>query len=306
MLLDLTTALILASTSSAPVDLSNRTNEHRPFIKSPRRLVKNTQPADRKSKNAYARQPTDIQLCHNSSIAAKVVTACTKLLQSPLPEQGNLQARLLIHRGNAFLAQQKIAKAFLDFDRALKINPKYPQAYFYRGAANSKLKRYLLAIKDYSQAIALKPDFVEAYFNRGTAYGRLRHFPRATADLSTVIGFKPELAKAYTNRGTAYTWMGRSKQALLDFKQAILLDPKQTIARINRAKIYRKQGQPLKAFDDYRAGFRISRPARIKTLQKRLQKNDDYRGKLDGVFDQTTEFSLKGCLRTHAYNRHKL
>ena len=61
-------------------------------------------------------------------------------------------------------------RAFEDYDKAIRLNPDYTDAYYNRGNAYAKLGKYQRAIEDYNKAIFLKHDYTEAYNNRGHAY----------------------------------------------------------------------------------------------------------------------------------------
>ena len=56
-----------------------------------------------------------------------------------------------------------------DYDEAIRLQPDYPEAYYNRGNAKSKLGRLEDAIADYDEATRRRPDFPEAYKNRGAA-----------------------------------------------------------------------------------------------------------------------------------------
>lgn len=60
-------------------------------------------------------------------------------------------------------------KAITDFDRALKIDPKYQQAYLVRGMAKSRIGRKTDAIADFSQVILIDPTYANAHFNSSLA-----------------------------------------------------------------------------------------------------------------------------------------
>ena len=61
-------------------------------------------------------------------------------------------------------------QAISDYTKALKINPKFAEAYYYRGRTYGEKGQYGRAISDYTKAIEINPGFAEAYYNRGVAY----------------------------------------------------------------------------------------------------------------------------------------
>jgi len=63
--------------------------------------------------------------------------------------------------------------AIQDYNKAIELNPKYPEAYNNRGFAKVELKDYKAAIQDYTKAIELNPNYADAYNNRGIAKAQL-------------------------------------------------------------------------------------------------------------------------------------
>jgi len=81
------------------------------------------------------------------------------------------------------------------------------------------------AIADLSEAIRLDPKYAEAYYLRGVTYRNKGDLDRAIADYSEAIRLDPKLAGAYNNRGNAYKDKGDSDHAIADFSEAIRLAP---------------------------------------------------------------------------------
>ena len=86
--------------------------------------------------------------------------------------------------------------------------------------------QYDRAIANYDKAIKLDPKFAIAYNNRGIAYGQKGDDDRAIADFDTAIKLDPKSADTYYNRGIAYGQKGDYDRAIADFDTAIKLDPK--------------------------------------------------------------------------------
>ena len=72
--------------------------------------------------------------------------------------------------GALFAAQNQLNNAIKNYQKAIKINPSYAQAYNNLGVALQKLNKLDDAIFQYNKAINLKNDFPEAYNNLGNAY----------------------------------------------------------------------------------------------------------------------------------------
>ena len=99
--------------------------------------------------------------------------------------------------------------ALADCNQAVKLDPKYADAYSDRGKAYGRLGQLADALSDFSKAIELNPKIAVAYSNRGTAYARLGQLASAVADYTRAIDLNPKYAEAYFNRGTAELNLGQ-------------------------------------------------------------------------------------------------
>ncbi len=67
-------------------------------------------------------------------------------------------------------ARDEYEKALKDFQRAVDLNPRMPQAYNGLGFAYRKLGDYARALENYDRALRLNPKFADAIEYRGEAY----------------------------------------------------------------------------------------------------------------------------------------
>jgi tetratricopeptide (TPR) repeat protein len=121
-----------------------------------------------------------------------------------------------------------------DYNKAIELNPKYVNAYYYRGVAKSKLKEYSGAIHDYSKTIELYPNYTKVYLLRGCAKFELGDYIGAIQDLSIVIGINPCDTFTYINRGYAKSKLGDYIGAIEDYSKVIELNPNDMNAYVNR------------------------------------------------------------------------
>lgn len=74
-------------------------------------------------------------------------------------------------------------------------------------------------IKLCSYVIQLYPNFALAYYNRGEAYYRLKKYEQAIQDCDKVIQLCPNFVSAYSFRGDAYKKLGDNAKSQADFEK---------------------------------------------------------------------------------------
>jgi tetratricopeptide (TPR) repeat protein len=97
-----------------------------------------------------------------------------------------------------------------------------------RGILHALKKDYSKAFADYDQAIALNPREPEALLNKGILLlrGEVRH-AEALALVNSAILHKTTMpALAYFARGIAHEQLGQTAAAYRDYRQAAALSPK--------------------------------------------------------------------------------
>jgi len=158
----------------------------------------------------------------------------TAFAQEIIKKQNKVAERELsatdwVEKGIAVGKSGFLDEALDAFTKAIELNPKYAEAYCYRGMAYGIFEEHHQAIMDYDKAIELNPKYAEAYYNRGVTYGAdLSKHHQAIMDftkvieLSKIIDLKPPwlLSSAYYNRGYSYFNLDRRQQAIDDYKIA--------------------------------------------------------------------------------------
>jgi len=148
-----------------------------------------------------------------------------------------------LYLGLAYMGKQELDKAILNYDKAIEINPKNEEAYNVRGVAYANKCDYDKAIRDYDEAIKIKPGYVQAYLNRGFVNISTRNFEQVISDSNRVISINPAIATAYYLRGLAYTNEKNMEQAISDYGKAIEINPKYVDAYLNRGLTYAYKGK---------------------------------------------------------------
>jgi Tfp pilus assembly protein PilF len=112
-------------------------------------------------------------------------------------------------------------RAIQNFDRAIRLNPEYAEAYYNRGTAYMRKGDVERAIEDYGHAIKLDPKMDLAFISRGLVYFNKGEYDRANVDFDRAIQLKPKSAEGFYLRGIARSNKGDFEQAIVDFDRAI-------------------------------------------------------------------------------------
>jgi tetratricopeptide (TPR) repeat protein len=150
-------------------------------------------------------------------------------------------------------------KADADFTKAIELKPVYPEAYFRRGLGHDLNNKPTAALKDYNKAIELDPNFIDAYMTRAVLYLLDRKGQLAIADYTKVIQLKPD-GESYYVRGNSYLEIGQYAKAITDLTESIRLDPTYYWSYKQRAKAYRKLKKLRLALADERKAAAIGPP----------------------------------------------
>ena len=118
-----------------------------------------------------------------------------------------------------------VAKAILNFDAAIRLNPDYAKPYCYRGKVKAYQDDYESAIADYNKAIELEDQYAEAYCGRGDVKRSQGDYAGAITDYNAAIGLNSYLAEAYYGRGQVKRSQGDYAGAITDYNAAIRLTP---------------------------------------------------------------------------------
>ncbi|MBS1955826.1 MAG: tetratricopeptide repeat protein [Cyanobacteria bacterium SZAS-4] len=117
-------------------------------------------------------------------------------------------------------------EALSSLDRAIQLDGRNANAYYYRGNAYRVKGKLEQAFADYSSSLKLFPKNVSALGSRATLCLRLRNYAQAVDDYTSIFGLadQQKTAQMYNNRAEAYAALGQFKQALQDYNVALNSD----------------------------------------------------------------------------------
>ncbi len=159
----------------------------------------------------YRRSLLDLNLRHDVEALVSVRKA---LALNPQSAEGwNVQA-------SALRALGRIPEALASFDRALAINPDYPDALCNRGSLLlDDQGRAEDALADFDRALALQPHFPEGWNNRGHALRELGRLDAALSSYAKALEQRPDLFDAMKGYGQILLELNRTEEGLAAFRE---------------------------------------------------------------------------------------
>jgi protein O-mannosyl-transferase len=168
------------------------------------------------------------------------------------------EATAYVSRGRIYFKRNDFNKAYEDFTSAIKLNPKYAEAFSNRAAVLYNIGEWQKAISDYSKAIEMDSNYIDIFTNRGNAYENLKEWEKAIADYTQAIKISPKNDIIYYNRGIAYEKINQIDKAYDDFSKAIEINPKSFTSFVSRGYINWKHNQYDKAISDFSKAIEIN------------------------------------------------
>ena len=167
-------------------------------------------------------------------------------------EEWLASAEGLYFTGLTFIWTEDYENALPYFEKAVKKNSRYAEAYFQVGYCRAELGHYREAIDAFKQAIRIKPDYAEAHYNLGVAYGNPERWGEAIEAFKQAIRIKPDFAEAHYNLGGAYGELGHHQEEIEAYKQAIRIKPDYAEAHFGLGVVYFGVGDRGSALDEYK------------------------------------------------------
>lgn len=111
-------------------------------------------------------------------------------------------------------------KAMENYNKVIEMNATHARAFKGRGRVKAKLEDYYGSIEDFTKAVELDKNYADSFFNRGLSYLNLKDYKSAITDFTKVIELNPKDYQAYEQRGSAKFQSADKKGACTDWSKA--------------------------------------------------------------------------------------
>ena len=139
----------------------------------------------------------------------------------------------------------------------ISLFPLSPSLYNLQGASYAALQMYNAAITSYERAIKIDPVFADAYLNRGSALQEIGELETAILSFNKTLAINPQHPIAFFNMGNALTAKGELGLAIECYKNALKIMPDYTEAYINIGTALERQGDLQGAIKTYCENLKI-------------------------------------------------
>lgn len=159
-----------------------------------------------------------------------------------IPGRESTDAKSHLLKGYRLHRQRNYKEALDELNKAIEIDPRNAEAYYWRGRTLVNLGKLDQGTDDFKAAVKFKPDYSEAYDNLGWLASRQGKVEEGIAYLTKSIEFKPENAWAFYNRGRLYFSKGDVAGAMRDAEKACSLGFQEGCTAYETYKNSAKQG----------------------------------------------------------------
>lgn len=161
---------------------------------------------------------------------------------------------IMLGQANKFIRQglktTDLKEKVVLFTKAIELEPKKLDAYFYRAIAKNDLGDFHGAIVDYSKIILNEPD-ADTYYNRGNSRYSIEDIEGAKNDYNKAIEIDPYFVDAIYSLGCSKYDLNDFEGSIVDFSKVVKLQPYHTKAYELRANAYAFLKKSKKALADY-------------------------------------------------------
>lgn len=130
------------------------------------------------------------------------------------------RAEMLINRGAAYGAQNKLEQALTDLTAGILADPANKNGYYNRSLLHYNLRQFEEAIADYTSYLDIDPDHANVWYERGMVQRSLGRNKKAIQDLNRAIQLQPDHGLSYLERARAQAQAGHKKAARRDYQRA--------------------------------------------------------------------------------------
>jgi tetratricopeptide (TPR) repeat protein len=152
-----------------------------------------------------------------------------------------------LKKATNFEAEGQLEQAAVEYERALKINPKLANANVNLIIVYAKLGQVEKAEKRYRLAVEVNPNLAEAHYNFGVMLTKQARYEEAASAFQRSLEINPFYAESHHNYGVLLEREGRFAEATEHYRAAIANQPNFRMAHFNLGRMLIHKGETAEA-----------------------------------------------------------
>jgi Flp pilus assembly protein TadD len=164
------------------------------------------------------------------------------------------QARVRYKVGLLFLKKGEEDEALKEFEAILQHDTSFALAYEGMGQVFLKKSNYDDAEKHFRHALALNPELWQCHNFLGILYDRQQRYDAAIAEYRSALALKPDQGFLLNNLGMSYYFKGDYEEAVQAFTEALKTAPAQNKIQNNLGLALAKLGREREALEAFKYG----------------------------------------------------
>jgi tetratricopeptide (TPR) repeat protein len=149
--------------------------------------------------------------------------------------------------GNVLIERGRREHGIRVLSEALRLQPQNPATYVYRGYAHAQGGDHAKALADFDAAVRLSPNWEFALHNRASALIALNRHKEARGDVEKLVRLAPSNVPVLTNYSLVLSRDGKYREALSAVERALALDPRNPNLMNTRAIALNALNRPSEA-----------------------------------------------------------
>src|SRR5437588_7991470 len=188
--------------------------------------------------------------------AVLVGVACTGLLAGCSRDPEKAKNRYL-ESGKRYMQQNKYQEAAIQYRNALKIDPRFVEAYYQLAQVDQRMEQWNDAFGALQHAIELDPTRLDARLSLGSLYLAAHNYKQAEEQASDAISRQPSNAAAYQLLGAVQMGQQKNDEAIKTFTKITELAPNDPSSYSNLGLVEFTTGHAAEAEQHFRKAIDV-------------------------------------------------
>ncbi|WP_440957076.1 tetratricopeptide repeat protein [Methanosarcina sp. Mfa9] len=121
----------------------------------------------------------------------------------------------------ALFGLEKYPEAIEALDKALELNPDYPDAWYQKGVVLFKLEKYPEAIEALDKALRINSDYPDAWYQKGIVLFKLEKYPEAIETFDKALELNPDYPDAWYCKASSLLFLNNHIEAIDAFEKSV-------------------------------------------------------------------------------------